>query len=92
VTRDHRLLSATTRVIDAALRANAADGDGGLRNAMRLLCTDARLLNVHPETLIIQFKRAWRAHAGHSALSRDEATNLLGHVISTCIDEYYRAD
>jgi hypothetical protein len=85
-------LSATTRVIDAALRANETDGDGTLRHAMRLLCADARRLHVHPEQLIIQFKTTWWAHADHRALSRDEATNLLGHVISTCIDEYYRAD
>jgi hypothetical protein len=92
VTHDPALLNATSRVVDAALQSVTTGTDGSLQSAIRALCADARRLHVRPEALIIQFKTIWRAHVDHRRLSRDDAERLLDHVISTCIEEYYRGD
>jgi hypothetical protein len=59
---------------------------------MRRLGADARRGHVPPERLIVLFKSTWRAHTVHRTLSRDEAERLLDHMITMCIEEYYRAD
>ncbi len=90
VTYHQPLVSATTRAIELALSPRASDGDDLLREAMRQICVDARGLSVRPEALIVLFKARWRVHPELRVLPREEANAALDHVITMCIEEYYR--
>jgi hypothetical protein len=89
VTQHPSVVDATTRAIQLALRPQSADNGEHLRETMRRLCRDARRLSLRPEELIILFKNRWRAQADR-ALPRGEATAMLDHIITMCIEEYYR--
>ena len=92
VTCHQPLVNATTRAIELALHPQASDGgDERLQETMRQLCADARRLSVRPEELIVLFKARWRAQADLRVLSREETNSALDHVITMCIDEYYRS-
>lgn len=90
VTYHQPIVNATTRAIELALHAQASDGDERLQDTIRQLCADARRLSVRPEELIVLFKMRWRARTGLRVLSREESSTL-DHVITMCIDEYYRS-
>ena len=83
---------ATTRAIELALMAKTQGGDGPLRDVMQQICDDARQLGMRPEELIIVFKTRWSAHPALRALAREDANAALDHLITTCIEEFYRTD
>lgn len=85
------IVNATTRAIELALHSQRSDGDARLREAMRRLCAEARRLSMRPEELIILFKLRW-AHTGLGALPREDASSVLDHVITMCIEEYYASE
>jgi hypothetical protein len=88
---DQSIANATTRAIELALYPGTSDGDDRLGDALRQLCSDARHRGTRPEELIILLKTAWRAHIELRAVPRGEADSALEHLISTCIEEYYRS-
>jgi hypothetical protein len=90
VTQHPSVVDATTRAIQLALPPETAESADHLRATMRQLCSDARRLGLRPEELIILFKTRWAAHAEFRALPREQATAALDHIITVCIDEYYR--
>jgi hypothetical protein len=92
VTYTQPIVNATTRAIELALHAQASDGEDRLREALRQLCADARGLSMRPEELIVLVKMRWRTHAELRALSREDETAALDHIITACIEEYYGPD
>lgn len=92
VTYHQPILNAATRAIELALHPQTSDGDERLQETLRQLCAEARRLSVRPEELIVLFKTRWRAQADPRVLSRDQTNSALDHVITMCIDEYYRSD
>jgi hypothetical protein len=72
---------------DSEGRARASDD---ARRALRTLCDDARAHGVRVEQLVIAIKQGWVSL--HSEQPRPRAAGpdeLLNHVITLCIDEYY---
>jgi hypothetical protein len=90
VTQHPSVVDATTRAIQLALPPVTAEGADDLRETMRQLCSEARRLSLRPEELIILFKTRWAAHSEFRALPRDQANAALDHIITMCINEYYR--
>jgi len=72
---------------DSEGRARAGDE---VRHALRALCEDARAHGVRVEQIVIAIKQGWSSL--HSERPRPRAAGpdeLLNHVITLCIDEYY---
>ena len=68
-------------------RARAGDE---VRRALRTLCDDARLHDVRIEQLVIALKQGWSSlHSEHPRPRAAGPNDLLNHVITLCIDEYY---
>jgi hypothetical protein len=66
--------------------------DGDLRDALVMLCTDARRSDVRAEQLVIAIKQGWSSL--HEERPRPRAAGpdeLLNQIITLCIDEYYAA-
>jgi hypothetical protein len=64
-------------------------GDG-IRDALRELCDDARRNQVRVEQLVIAIKQGWTSlHQERSRPRVSGPDDLLNHVITLCIDEYY---
>lgn len=64
-----------------------------VRDALRALCADARRSNVRAEQLVIAIKQGWSSL--HQERPRPRVAGpdeLLNHVITVCIDEYYADD
>lgn len=72
---------------DSEGRARAGDE---VRRAMRRLCDDARAHRVRVEQLVIAIKQGWSSlHSDHPRSRSAGPDELLNHVITLCIDEYY---
>lgn len=68
-------------------RARAGDD---VRRALRKLCDDARSHGVRVEQLVIAIKQGWSSlHSEHPRPRAAGPDDLLNHVITLCIDEYY---
>jgi hypothetical protein len=64
--------------------------DDELRLALREACTQAHRQNVPAEQLIISIKQIWAdLPAARTWATADAPEDLLGHVVSLCVDEYY---
>lgn len=77
-----------------SMRADGgARADDDARDALRVLCADARRHDVRAEQLVIAIKRGWSSlHQERSRPRTAGPDELLNNVISLCIDEYYAAD
>lgn len=65
----------------------------GLRQALAILCADARSNDVRAEQLVIAIKQGWASLRQERPRPRTAGPDeLLNHVITVCIDEYYPAD
>jgi len=84
------LVTAATHAIRLALGTEPQDDGDGVRDAVRRLCADARRQGVRPEELVVLVKMTWRAHPQISGQPRNHASPPLEHIISMCIDEYFR--
>jgi len=72
---------------DSEGRARAGDE---VRRALRALCDDARSHDVRVEQLVIAIKQGWSSlHSEHPRTRAAGPDDLLNHVITLCIDEYY---
>ncbi|HEV7704691.1 MAG TPA: hypothetical protein VGO46_10380 [Gemmatimonadaceae bacterium] len=72
---------------DSEGRARAGDE---VRRALRTLCEDARAHRVRVEQLVIAIKQGWSSlHSDHPRARSAGPDELLNHVITLCIDEYY---
>jgi hypothetical protein len=79
---------AVRSALQAQLRGESSSQD--LQRAIRLMCEEARRKDLRAEQLLIVFKRAWHSLPEVEQLPRGlERTDLLNHVISLCIDEFY---
>jgi len=92
--RDHQTESLRRLTYDPLRRALCADGSGGppdadVRMLLRQLCDTAHERGVPAEQLLILLKEGWRElpEARHGL--RFDARDVLAHVITLCIDEYY---
>jgi hypothetical protein len=60
------------------------------RDALRALCADAHDSHVRVEQLVIAIKQGWLSlHSDRPRVRADGPDELLNHVITLCIDEYY---
>jgi hypothetical protein len=72
---------------DSEGRTRAGDE---VRHALRALCEDARTNEVRVEQLVIAIKQGWSSlHSEHPRARSAGPDELLNHVITLCIDEYY---
>ena len=72
---------------DSKGRARAGEE---VRRALRALCEDARVHRVRVEQLVIAIKQGWSSlHSDRPRARSDGPDELLNHVITLCIDEYY---
>lgn len=72
---------------DSEGRARAGDD---VRHALRSLCEDARAHEVRVEQLVIAIKQGWSSlHSDNPRTRSAGPDELLNHVITLCIDEYY---
>jgi plasmid replication initiation protein len=85
------IVSATTYAIRLAL-GTPEQGDPGraLHDAVQRLCADARRLGMRPEELVVLVKMTWRTHPAIIDLPRNQASHVLDHIVSMCIEEYFR--
>jgi hypothetical protein len=61
-----------------------------VRRALRALCADARSHRIRVEQLVIAIKQGWSSlHSDHPRTRSAGPDELLNHVITLCIDEYY---
>ena len=61
-----------------------------VRRALRTLCEDARANEIRVEQLVIAIKQGWSSlHSDHPRTRSAGPDEMLNHVITLCIDEYY---
>ena len=89
-------ISALRELFLRMIRTESMRADGtaragdDVRDALRVLCADARLHAVRAEQLVIAIKQGWSSlHQEHPRPRVAGPDVLLNHVITLCIDEYY---
>ena len=91
---EHRpaLSAETLQVLRVAIAKHARGEahDDELRQALGLLAQEAQARRLRAEELIISLKALWRALPEvQQATNRSEQNELLGRLVSMCIEEYY---
>jgi hypothetical protein len=67
-------------------------GERGVRPQVQALCRAARTCGLAVEQMLILIKRAWWQYGSVLEAPHLDARGRLGHIITLCIDEYYRND
>ena len=89
-----QLSDAAIASLHAALGKEIADRDPvsslGLKDAVRLVCGEARVKNWPPESLLIAVKSALQTvPAVQGRIRGPDRDEFLGRIVTLCIDEYY---
>ena len=84
-------MDALKHALQAELRPGAHVGaaESAIRDALRLLCTEAHRQTVRAEQLLVSLKQAWVTLPEVQELAPDTRRQLLDRLITLAIQAYY---